>query len=386
MDMLEDYLRAVARLLPKAKRDDIVAELRDEILTRIEARESELGRSLTPDELQSLLRDFGHPIVVAARYRDGPQYGVGPALYPYWIFALRLIVIIEIFAAIIVFCARVVTGGDFAQAFGQAIGSGLTGAMTLIGFVTVAAWLIERKSIKVDYLTNWRVQDLRFLDFAVLDWADISEWMDRMNTSRAGGTTANSYAYRHNHAPWTYWGPRQVSAGHGIAAIVASGVFILWWLGVISFGLAPATLDYQALHIDPGALGTLDLATLKTMLYWPVLAYFAALMAFGAVVLIYPRGVRLRGVMNLIIGLAAVGLAGWVWTSSPIGDAIRVDSITAFIGRITGFFAHPMPLPLTTIIMVITVFLGIGGFFRALGGLWELAVGLPRYPGDEVYG
>ncbi len=384
MDMLEDYLRAVARLLPKAKRDDITAELRDEILTQVEARESEFARPLSADEMQQLLRDFGHPIVVAARYRDGPQYGVGPALYPYWIFALRLIVLIEICAAIIVFLTRLISGSGFAPAFGQAIGSGLTGAMTLIGFTTVAAWLIERKSIKIDYFTNWRVQDLRFLDFAVLDWADVSEWMNRMNTQRPGGTTANAYAY--HPAPWTYWGPRHVSAGHGIAAIVASGAFILWWLGVISFGLPPAAIDYQALHVDPGALGTIDFATLKAILYWPVLAYFAALMAFGAVVLIYPRGVRLRGVMNLIIGLAGLGLAAWVWTSSPIGDAIRVDNVSAFANRIANFFANPMPVPLVTILMVIVVCLGVGGFFRALGGLWELAVGLPRYPGDDVYG
>ena len=92
MDMLEDYLRAVSRLLPNAKRDDITAELRDEILTRVEAREEQLGRALTPDETEQLLREIGHAIVVAARYRDEPQYAVGPALYPFWSFAVRLFV------------------------------------------------------------------------------------------------------------------------------------------------------------------------------------------------------------------------------------------------------------------------------------------------------
>ena len=80
MDMLEDYLRAVSRLLPKDKRDDIIAELRDEILTRIEAKEEELGRTLTPDETEQLLRDFGHPIVVAARYREELAKAAGVAL------------------------------------------------------------------------------------------------------------------------------------------------------------------------------------------------------------------------------------------------------------------------------------------------------------------
>ena len=67
MDLVNEYLRAVAALLPKAQRDDIVAELRDTILTRIEEREADLGRPLTDDEIEAVLREVGHPVVVAAR-------------------------------------------------------------------------------------------------------------------------------------------------------------------------------------------------------------------------------------------------------------------------------------------------------------------------------
>ena len=389
MDMLEDYLRAVSRLLPKAKRDDITAELRDEILTRIEAREGELGRPLTADETQQLLRDFGHPIVVAARYRDGPQYGVGPAFYPYWIFALRLIVLIEVGVSIIVFLARMVGGGNIAQAFAQAIGSGVTGAMMLIGFATVAAWLIERKAINIDYFNTWRVRDLRFLDFAVLDWADLGEWMGkmegaRMEASKMGkaayqGRFDYRNAYRDHYRAWAF---KHSSAGRGIAMMVAGGIFILWWLGVISFGLAFVPVDFAAIHVDPGALGTVDFAALKALLYWPVLAYAAAVVALGAVILIYPRGVRLRGLMDIGIGLSALAIAAWLWTLSPVGDAIRVNNVHDFVARVTVFFTHPVPVPLVTVVMAIVAFTAIGGLFRAIGGLWELAFGIPRYPGD----
>jgi len=387
--MLEDYLRAVSRLLPKAKRDDITAELRDEILTRIEARESELGRPLTADETQQLLRDFGHPIVVAARYRDGPQYGVGPAFYPYWIFAMRLIVLIEVGVSVIVFLARMVGGGNIAQAFAQAIGSGVTGAMMLIGFATVAAWLIERKTINIDYFNTWRVRDLRFLDFAVLDWADLGEWMSKMNCARAEASKmgAAAYqgrfdyrnAYRDHYRAWAF---KHSSAGRGIAMMVAGGIFILWWLGVISFGLALVPVDFAAIHVDPGALAAVDFAALKALLYWPVLAYAAAVVALGAVILIYPRGVRLRGLMDIAIGLSALAIAAWLWTLSPVGDAIRVNNVHDFVGRVTAFFTHPVPVPLVTVVMAVVAFTAIGGLFRAVGGLWELAFGIPRYPGD----
>ena len=43
MDLVESYLKAVAAQLPKATREDIVAELRDEIMGRLEALEERLG-------------------------------------------------------------------------------------------------------------------------------------------------------------------------------------------------------------------------------------------------------------------------------------------------------------------------------------------------------
>ena len=383
--MLEDYLRAVSRLLPKAKRDDIVAELRDEILTRVEARESELGRPLTEDETQQLLRDFGHPIVVAARYRDGPQYAVGPAFYPYWVFGVRLIVLIEICVSVIIFLVRAATGGNVAEAFGQAIGSGVTGAMTMIGFATVLAWLIERKTIHIDYFNTWRVRDLRFLDFAFLDftlqdWADIGKWMGKMDTTKpAAAAYEHRFDYRDHYRAWAF---KHASAGRGIGMMVAGGIFILWWLGIISFGLSPLTVDYAALHIDPGALANLDLPALKALLYWPVMGYAAGLVVLGALILIYPRGVRLRGLMDIVLGLAGLAIAAWLWTLSPVGDAIRVTSLQAFFERIGAFFTHPVPIPLVTVVMAVVASMGIGALFRALGGLWELTFGIPRYPGD----
>ena len=85
MDLVERYLKAVAAQLPKDNRDDIVAELRDEIMGRLEALEARLGRVPTDDEVEALLREVGHPLTVAARYRPGPHALIGPELYPWWI-------------------------------------------------------------------------------------------------------------------------------------------------------------------------------------------------------------------------------------------------------------------------------------------------------------
>ena len=82
MDNLQErYLHAVRRALPAAKADDIVAELRDILATRQEDREEALGRPLTSDETSAMLKEFGHPLVVAARYRP-QQWLIGPRCLP----------------------------------------------------------------------------------------------------------------------------------------------------------------------------------------------------------------------------------------------------------------------------------------------------------------
>ncbi|ESQ77158.1 hypothetical protein [Asticcacaulis sp. AC402] len=369
MTMLEDYLRAVSRLLPRSKREDIVAELRDEILTRIEAKEAELGRPMNDGETEQLLRDFGHPIVVAARYRDGPQYGVGPALYPYWAFAVRFAVIIQVCVSVIVFVVKALSGGDIADAFGAAIGSGVTGAMTLIGFATVAAWLAERKGINLDYLNTWRVQDLRFLDFAFWDWTDVQEWMEQMKTSKHATATAG-FDFSDD-----FRAIGQSTTGRGIAIIVVGVVLILWWVGLLRFGLASISIDFAALSLYPGALTQVDWPGFKAELYWPFLAYFAALIAYGVVMLTHPGGVRLRGLVDIVIGVSAIFIAAWIGTASSIAPIVGFNSVAQLIERVLAFVAHPVPVPLETVVTLILTFTAIGGFFRALRGLWDVVSG-----------
>ena len=369
MDMLEDYLRAVSRLLPRAQREDVVAELRDEILTRIEAREAERGRALTPDETEQLLREVGHPIVVAARYRNEPQHAVGPALYPYWAFFVRLALVLEIAISAIVFIARTAAGADPAQAMEQAVVSGLTGAMTLIGFATAAAWIIERKAVTIGYVNTWSVRDLRFLDFALWDWSDVS---DLLAGRRPGPDRRPSgAAYRHD----PDWRLRQSSAASGVAAIVCGVVCILWWLGLISFGLRPVPVDFGALDIDPGRLAQVDWPGLKAVLYWPVVIYCGALILFGAAMLAWPRGVRLRGALDIALGMAGMGLALWLWTTSPLAPILQPGPASELIGRVLEFFRHPLPVPLELAATLVVLISAVGAAFRTLGGLWELLTG-----------
>jgi len=106
MELLDRYLQAVRKYLPLRRQDDIIAELRANMESQIEDRESELGRPLTQGELEDFLRKMGHPMMVAATYQP-QQYLIGPTLFPMYLYVLRIALLLAFVICMIV--AAVVT-------------------------------------------------------------------------------------------------------------------------------------------------------------------------------------------------------------------------------------------------------------------------------------
>jgi hypothetical protein len=91
MELLDQYLKSVQSCLPAAQRDDIVSELSENIHSQIVDNETELGKPLNEADLQAILKQLGHPLLVASRYRQdqrsvsfGRQW-IGPVLFPFYI-------------------------------------------------------------------------------------------------------------------------------------------------------------------------------------------------------------------------------------------------------------------------------------------------------------
>ncbi|HEX2590738.1 MAG TPA: hypothetical protein VHL34_04555 [Rhizomicrobium sp.] len=78
MNPLETYLARVRFRLPRKGRDDIVQELRVALLERFDRQEAEWGRPLSEAEQTTIIRGFGNPITVAARYWTGQGIVGGP--------------------------------------------------------------------------------------------------------------------------------------------------------------------------------------------------------------------------------------------------------------------------------------------------------------------
>jgi hypothetical protein len=397
MNLVDEYLRAVSLLLPKAQADDIIAELRDTILSRIEAREAELGRPLTDDETEAVLREIGHPVVVAARYREGPQHVVGPTLYPYWLFAVKLGLAIQVVAAVLVLVIQTFAGGDFGLALGRAISSVVEGGLTIVGLATVGAWLIERQRFRIDYLDNWHVRDLWFLDWIAWDWETLRDWFNGHGGPRGPGggpprsrpsadrprperrserpaerpSDSRSDARAYDLPPPPRWSP----AGHGASLVLFGAVFALWWVWLRQFDPAYALASLTGDGFDPGPLAAVNWDGLRAGLFWPVFGYGAFLVLRGVVLIAWPWAVRAQGMLEAASGAAVAGFAAWLWTASPLSSAIRVDGIGAFADRWAASPSHTLPLaPVATAIVAIVFLAGIGALLR---GLWDMLAGPP---------
>lgn len=155
MDLLNRYLQAVKFWLPRAQQDDIIAELRDDIRSEIEERESELGRSLHDSELEAVLKQRGRPLLVAEKYL--PQTSlIGPALFPAYWFVLKLVMLCYLFPwALVLIGAIVFHTNAYVHRVAPTILSTLwTNAVGAFAIVTIIFAVLDRAKNK-----NWLVND-----------------------------------------------------------------------------------------------------------------------------------------------------------------------------------------------------------------------------------
>lgn len=320
MDLLEQYLAAVAAQLPTDQREDIVAELKDLILSRFEAKEEELGRDLTDDEREAILREVGHPLVVATRYRKGPDSLIGPELFPYWLFGVKaglmiLAVVSGVGLAIDLTNGSANFGQDIAQAFHGFFGN----ALTLLGTLTLTGAIMEHYDIRPKWLTNWRVTDL-----TALNLSDPAAWGLAMGSRKAaeGAAAPASMGWR-NRATGNRW-----PGADYLFSFIAVGVFVLWWTGVIQFPFADMTFGRREAVVTGAAIWT--------TLHLPILIYALAQMAVDLICLARPYAVRMRAAFQVAIACAGLGLTWVIWNASHWFN-LTMDGQTARVIRDEGF-------------------------------------------------
>jgi hypothetical protein len=290
MDLIERYLSAVRMLLPAGQRDDIAAELRDVLMNRREEKAAELGRLLTRPEDEALLKDFGNPLAVAARY-GRQQHLIGPELYPVYLLVLKIVLAVIAGSALITGVVNAVLAhGDPGPAIRAAVGVAWTGLFAAVGAVTVVFAILDRTDVRRKFLDNWNPRDLPRLP----------------------------PRHRRRRATWV----------DHVAGIVVNIIFILWWTRAIQ-------LWQPNIPLKAGQSLNIDLAPIWQGLYWPVLGVSAGVIAVHALKLFAPAPKRAAYALDILLQIAVLVVAGlalragtWVLVSGHGLAAVQLADVT----------------------------------------------------------
>ena len=163
MELLDRYLEAVRVNLPKEQASDIVEEIADDLQSQADEREATLHRPLTRDESVELLKAYGHPRVVAARYAK-TQYLIGPELFPFYLYVVKIVLVIVVAIELAGGLIGSVALGN-AEIFARSLGAIWNSLFLVVGSVTVIFAIIERVPAKVSPLdrigiTKWNPRTL----------------------------------------------------------------------------------------------------------------------------------------------------------------------------------------------------------------------------------
>ncbi len=277
MELLDRYLNFIRFLLPRGKRQDIIDELSADLQAQIADKEAELGRPLDKAELEALLKQCGHPLLVAARYQPEQQL-IGQPFFALYLFALKGVAWVLLPLLLVVGALVALFHTDPIVAIIASVGDAFASAIYIVGVITVVFILLERLQVKLHFLEDWRPSELPKVP-VVQDTLAI---------------------------------PRSDSFGSFLGLLV----FSLWWTGAVHLPQLPN------LHL---------LNPLPAGFYWPVLAVVVAEMLLHIVNLFLPWWTRRRAAVRLVIDVCALAVLGalipiWPWFG------LQIDSATVIAG------------------------------------------------------
>ncbi len=163
MELLDRYLQAVKFWLPKGQKQDIIAELSEDIRSQIEEKENELGRKLNEAEAEAIFKRVGRPVLVANRYSP-QQYLIGPLLFPIYRFVLKIVALCYLVPWVLAWIGFMIydpgfrakhSGGTLIGALGSVWGPLWLAAFCACGVVTIVFAVLERAQTKSGFLEDW---------------------------------------------------------------------------------------------------------------------------------------------------------------------------------------------------------------------------------------
>ena len=156
MDLINRYLQAVKFWLPEAQKNDIAAELSEDIDAQIAEGEVQLGRPVNEAEVGEILKRIGRPVLVANRYFPRESL-IGPILFPVYRFVLKIAMLGYMAPSILVWIGLMVYSPGYRAThnIGSLWGYLWSVSFIVVGVVTAVFAVLERAQEWSHFLENW---------------------------------------------------------------------------------------------------------------------------------------------------------------------------------------------------------------------------------------
>lgn len=259
-----------------------------------------------------MLKEFGHPLVVAARYR--PQQSlIGPEVFPFYWFVVRLLVLVILGIEIAAGAARALFGDEPPLRIALQTWASLPMSLiAIVGVVTIVFAILERAGFPADHLRQWSPRTLPKVDDARKNiWESLFE----------------------------------LSAGV---------IFIAWWIGLIHL---PWTTGNPQFRIEP--------APVFTALFWPILLLAAARLVQNLLEWVRPAWRLVNGALAVATTLLGLALIAMLYRAGQLAVIVPISMSAAKAAELS----HGINLGLRIAIVVA----GVAWAWQALAYLWQLA-------------
>ena len=278
MQLIERYLTEVEAHLPKTQRDDIVVELRDDLVEQVQARADSADRKPTLADESAVLESLGHPLKLASSYKSR-RYLIGPELYPAYLQALK-VALCSVFA-VIVFASLVFGSADtWGLVVKGLLNSFFEVGLWVAGIVTLSFLALESSGSGVEWYDDWKPEDLKL-------------------------------------------GSRPLDYSAVVSNLVSEGLFLLWWNGLILGGWDAAE----------GADLSVNLSVIWHELFWPLNVLFGASFLVHVVVLARSAWTRWLSMAELVLCALLLITIGVLLGNQPLVVSNPELAIVPWIDR-----------------------------------------------------
>lgn len=147
MELIERYLQAIGRHLPRRQRQDILSELRSSLLDTLEAR---FGKNVSEDAAEQVIREMGPPQTVAASYYAEGQYLIGPTLYPTFKLVLGIVLAAVIGGQLVALLVALAIGQETVSV-ANALAGLVSSLPAALGMVVIVFALLQRYGVRPEF-------------------------------------------------------------------------------------------------------------------------------------------------------------------------------------------------------------------------------------------